>query len=295
MSNHENAGGDFEFPIPPPSPSRVIALGYATLILLIVFFATLHAGGSFDNPIFWLILLGVSPVIFFFVLMAFPPLRWRARVEVQRDAIRYVPVPPLRWIGETATALAITKETQEILICRGSRDTYGGFFVSDSRPFPYGMRVILRDADGSEKQLRVKTGNRLSPHQAKLLVEGITSATGLPVRTIKREIRDGGALQENPWSPDNSFASSAGLAKFVFAAAPLLGGVVVGLLRASGVTAALVGISLWLAQTVGMLIAGSLAHQRSKLTWVFWLTTVFTFAASYTVVFLITENILRSR
>lgn len=285
----------FKFFIPPASLSRAVALGYASIVLLIVLAAPVLANKGYWNPVFFLLLLGIAPLVIFFLILAFPPLSWLARLEVDRDRIRYIPVPPLRWIGESATMLSLTKKTREVLICQGSRDTYGGVFTTDKREFPYGFRLILRDSEGQDNELKIKTGNRLNPHQAQVLTTGIAATTGLLVRLVKREVRNDEAPQEAAWIPNSRSANLAAFSKLAFAFTPLLGGIVAGLSRASGARAALVGIVLWLAQTAIVVILGQPSPRRSKLTFAYWLTTAVTFAASYTVVYLITINSLRVR
>lgn len=284
----------YQFLIPPASAGHVIALGCASLVVSAILLIPLVLGGRYNEPVFAVLLLGISPLVAFFLLLAFPPRSWRARVEFNHNLIRYIPVPPLRWIGEPEISLLIGAETREVLICRGSRDKYGGFFADDPRDFPYGFRAILRAGDGRDRKIEIKTGNRLNSNQAQALINGIAGATGIPARLVKRQSREDGTIEEVPWIPDAHSTRPTVLARVVFAATPLLGGAVVGLSRASGAQAALVGLILWLAQTAITFILSQPVKQP-RIAWPYWFTTAITFAASYAVVFLITANTLRAR
>lgn len=300
MADQKYPGEELVFSIPPASASREMAVGYSFLLLMIALSVSLLVNGfpgAVANPISWVLLLGISPLVTFLLLLAFPPESWQARLVINQKEIRYVPTPLLRWIGEPATAIAFEGNPREILIRRGSKDTYGGFFANDSRPFPYGFRIIVRWDEGHESELKIKTGNQLNPNETELLVSGITSVTAHLVRLVKREVGSDGTVHDMEWIPEGSgSAVPAAFAKLVFAGTPLLGGFFVGLSGASDSAAALAGLILWLGQTAIALISTGHLQQRSRAGYLsIWLISAFTFAASYSAVFLISANFIRAQ
>ncbi|MGO8758439.1 MAG: hypothetical protein ACLQG3_09975 [Terracidiphilus sp.] len=287
-------GFTYYIPIPYPYLIRVIVLAFAAFFLCVFLSIPIRIGPerTFESvkadPLLWLLLIGVfTPAVALFLLLAFPPRSWLARLEFDRSCIRLVPKSLLRWIGEPSVEVPMSSQTQEILVCKGSKDFYSGVFVTTPGPYPYGLRILARSAGGHDRELKVETGGRLSAHQAGFLIEGITASTGLPVRFIKREADDKGVIQELPWSPEEHFTHFGGLLKLAFAATPLIGGAVVGYLRAPGFSVALAGTALWLVQMFALFAYARFTKQRSWSAALYWLSALFTFAASYSMAFVL--------
>jgi hypothetical protein len=282
--------GAFVYYVPLPSVIRNIELAFAAFLTCLFIYipyrwGVRHTFHSLQNdPLLWLILVAIFfPGAAFFLLLAFPPKSWSARIEADHDCIRLIPRPPDRWIGEPSTEIALGSQCRSITLCRGS--------VDRSR---YGLRILVGYENRHQEELKINIAS-LTARQAKKLADGISAATMLPVDPIQRRLLDEGEMLDIPWAVESATSRLIGIGKMIFAVTPLLGGVAVGLSRASGTTAAIVGTFLWLAQTAGVMIASRFSHQRSKLALGYWLTTAFTFAASYAAVFLIIVNSLRAR
>jgi len=103
----------------------------------------------------------------------------------------------MKRLGDPSITIPVDAGTKEILICRGSQDTRSPY---DSRPYQKGFRVLVRSFENHNRELKIETGCRLGARQAKVLREGITASTGLPVRFVQREVVSGSA-REIPWAP----------------------------------------------------------------------------------------------
>lgn len=281
---------DFIYYVPLPTSIRNIELAFASFVAGVFLLIPYRLGFNHtlqaiqNDPLIWLLLIAIfAPGIALFVLFAFPPKSWAARIEVDRDHIRLVPRPPLRWIGEPTVEIALSAHCQRVVLCRGG--------VDGSR---YGLRILICGENRNHQEFKVNSAS-LTVRQAKTLANGIANATGISVDLIQRRQSDRGEMSDVPWAPDSAVSHLRGIATVAFAATPLLGGITVGLMRASGPTAALAGILLWLAQTAAVLIYARSSGQRSRLALLHWLTKAVTFAASYSAVFLITAYSLHGR
>jgi hypothetical protein len=135
----------------------------------------------------------------------------------------------------------------------------------------------------------------LSTRGANALRDGITAATGLPVRLIKRKSSEEGVMREVTWTPSERPEHLLALAMLLFVAMPLVGGIAAGVSRMSGLTVITVGVLLWFLQTLAVLLYARRSHEKSRTAMLYWLTTAITFAASYAVVFLLTSTLLHNR
>jgi hypothetical protein len=292
----------FIYSIPAPSISRGIALAFAAFFVFCFLIVPFKSGidrtltSIHTDPGLWLVLIAMFvPPIAFFLALAFSPRSWCARIELRRDGIRSIPKPPLRWIGEPSVTVPIDPQANEILICRGSKEIYGGFSANVPRPFPYGFRLFVRSTQGHDRELTIETGDRLTANQAGILAAGITASTGLPVRLVKREAGSEGVMRETPWVPDKHAAGLGCFLKLAFAATPFIGGIVVGYLTSEPLIVCAVGIALWLAQTVAIFAYAHISHQKqSGIVKLYWFTTLFTFAASYLVAFVAVHYVFSS-
>ncbi len=301
MASQTQSCGSLVYAIPTPSVSRGIALAVVAFFASCFLYFPIKLGPTQtlasmnDDPLLWVVLFAMfAPCSAFFLVLAFPPRSWGARIEIGQEFIRYIPIPVLRWIGEPPTDVPIDPQAQEILICRGSRDIYGGVLVTDQRAFALGFRLQVRSKGCRNRELTVRTGDRLTAHQAITLTEDIAAVTKLPVRLIKREVDSDGEMQELAWTPDACLAHLGGLLKLAFVAMPFVGGVVVGYLGARPFTVTSVGIGLWLVQTTAIFAYARFSHQKQSWTArLYWSTTLFTFAASYLMAFAIALHVFR--
>lgn len=220
---------------------------------------------------------------------------WRARIEITREDIRYFPMPPLRWMGEPTTEVRVGTDVREVLICQGSQDRCFGVFKPSAREYVWGYRIVLRSERGQTRELKVTTGDRLSLRQAKVLSDGIATAIGVPVRLVKREVSETGALREITWTPVTRSVNLAGMVKLAFVATPFLGGLAMGIARPSGLIVIAVGVSFWLLQTFAVCVYATISKQWSKFAAFYWLATAISFAGAYAVIFFFTANIVHGR
>jgi hypothetical protein len=292
MASSAQTSERFVYFIPIPSVSRVIALTFATVFLCGFLYIPFRVGVGrsvnsmgFD-PSLWLLLIGMFTLpIAFFLLLAFPPRSWLARLEFDRNCVRLVPKPFLRLIGEPTKEAALGPHPQEILLCRGTQDIA-----------PFGFGVVVRSTDSHDRELTVETANGLCLQESETLIRGITAATGLPVRLVKREAAADGGVKELPWAPVGRFARLGSVAAILgFGAVPFIGGIAAGVSPVSGLTAVAVGVSLWLLQTLAVFLYAWRSHEKSRTAMLYWLTTAITFAALYSVVFLVTSTLIHDQ
>ena len=235
-----------------------------------------------NDPLLWLALFTIFGLtIAVLSLLAFPPKSWLTRLEVKEDRMRLVPKLPLRWIGEPTLEIQIDKRCEEILVRRGSVDS-----------IPFGFRVCATMGNGQRRELKFESGARLSKQQAAVLVNGIVDATGLPVRLLQRETNDRGQPRESPWFPDGRFAFLKAFAMIAFGLAPWIGGIVVGLIGAGAAVATVVGVCLWLCQIVSLRLCARFLDGKSRFPMIRSLATVFTFAASYMIAYVLTRFLI---
>ena len=277
--------------IPIPSFLRGFLIAFAVIVALIFFGIPIHLfglTGTFEkignNPsVFSMMAAMFAPLFFWLFLLAFPPKNWLARLELERDCFRFIPKPILRWIGEPSEEVVFSSLPKEISICRGSKDKS-----------PYGFRVLLRWANDRDREIKVETGERLSTHQSALLIERIASATGLSPKLVQRQHLEDDAVQEVPWIPAGRSLGLGAIAKLAFASLPFVGGSVVAYLNAGPVVIAVVGIAIWFSQTLAVLILDRASDRRSKSAMLCWLTTLFTFGATYAATVCLVSFLLRA-
>jgi hypothetical protein len=292
MNNSAEPGGLFVYFIPNPSLLRVILLAIAALFSLILFGIPLNDLGFTriletinDDPSFLLMpFIMIAPVILSSLLLAFPPRSWLARLEFRRDCIRSIPRPVLRWIGEPSVEIPLSAHPKEILLCRGSKDNS-----------PYGFRVLLRGANGHDREIKIETGERLNKREAAILTEGVTDATGLSARLVQRQHPAEGTIQEVQWIPTGGIAWLGAIAKLAFISLPIVGGAAVAYRSPSPIVIVAVGIALWLSQTLAVFIWANASQRQSKSAMLYWMTTLFTFGATYAATVALVSLMLHSR
>lgn len=249
-----------------------------------------------EDPLLWIIILAMSGSGFvFFLVLAFPPTSWRARIEFTHEKIRYFPKPPLRWIGEPTTEVRIGADVREIIICSGSQDHYDGSVGPSARQYPWGYRIVIRPESGHTQEIKVPTGDRLNARQAKQLADGIATAIGVPVRFVKRELSDTGEQREFDWTPIGPSMNLGCLVKLAFVSTPFVGGIAMGIIHPDGPTVIAVGICLWLLQTLVLFLYPTTRKQWSKFSALYWLTTAVSFSGAYAVIFFVVASFARDR
>jgi hypothetical protein len=292
MINSEEPGEMFSYFIPIPSFLRGLLLAFAALFLLMFFgipVGLFGLTGTFekigtDPSVFLMPAAMFALLVFWFLFLAFPPGSWLAKLEFGHDRIRFIPKPPLRWIGEPSVEVPLFSLPKEILLCRGSKDKS-----------PYGFRVLLRWANGRDREIKVETVERLSGHQSALLIERIAAATGLSAQLVQRQYLADGAIQEVPWIPAGRSWGLGAIAKLAFVSMPFVAGGVVAYLNLGPLVIAAVGIAIWLSQTLAVFILDRASNRRSKSAMLYWLTTRFTFGATYAATVYLVSFLFRNK
>jgi hypothetical protein len=123
----------------------------------------------------WLVMFIFGPAIAFFAWLAFPPRGSMPRLEISRSRIRVVPGRIARLFAETAVEIDLSPKSRDILLCHSVWQGLGD-----------GLRLVVRDGDGTEREIRATSMDYLSARKAQKLAEGISAATGLPVHLLIR-------------------------------------------------------------------------------------------------------------
>jgi hypothetical protein len=268
----------FIYYIVPPIFFRIIPLAISALFISIpagflVLDGLQGVSARFSNypELWWLVLMLAGSIVLLW-RMAFPPRRVQARLEVGRDGVVFVPsVTKRRFFGESVAQADITPQSIELLLCHSYLLT-----------IPDGYRVIVRDASEQEREIRVRFLTTLNADICRKIAEGITSATGLPVRLVIRRRLADGTDQETPWAPTAAKEIVArGFAMIAIASVPYIGGFAVGYFLPGPATIAAIGVALWLGQTLAVYGCARWYGAKTKNTKLYAITTVFTFAAAY--------------
>ena len=279
------------FYIPIARARRMIGLAYAIFFLIfsIGFTLAVFLGHSkyalMDNIIF----LGLLNIILLvpaaiFLRLAYPPRRVLSRLEVCRTGLRYYPGWFERFSGASIGEAEITEQSKEILLCKCVLEFY-----------PDGYKIILRSRDGSEREF--KSGDlatTLDVHTSEKIASGITDATGLPVRIVKRTQLANGTIEETPWLNPTMKAKWVGAVTLLVGILPFLGGGIVGYVMPHPIVIVLIGLALWLCQ---MLVLYSFSKKDQKKLGerlLLSMTTIFTFSASYAVAVVVVANMFRT-
>lgn len=281
-------GEPFIFYFTPSVVLRLICLAAPTFIILQVLYGAYTVGsarltsGFRNNPELWWMVIFLIGFIAFVLRLAFPPRRTQARLEIRHDSVCFVPRRiDQRMSGATVTQAAVTPQSVEILLCHKLLEG-----------IPEGFSLVIRGNHEDEREVRVKFGRSLDQQYCQKLSEGITLATGLPVRLVTRRRSMDGTVQETEWIPTTGTAlvlsASVGLA-----AMPLFGGIIVGLLRLRPEIILAIGAALWLAK---MLVLTAYARRYPTKTKTSILTlslsSIFPFGATYGLAVVITPYIL---
>jgi len=272
----------------PPVVLRLIVLAPPTFIILQVLYGGYTLGsarllsGFRYHPELWGLVVFLIGCIAFLLRLAFPPRHTQARLEIRPGSISFVPRRiDQRWSGAAVTEAAVTPQSAEILLCHKLLER-----------IPEGFSLVICGNHEPEREVRVKFGRSLDQQYCQKLTEGITSATGLPVRLVTRRRSMDGSVQETEWIPTTgtAFVLSASIG---LAALPFIGGIVVGWLRLRPEIILAIGAALWLAKILVLITLARRYPSRTKpsiLT--LSLSSVFPFGAAYGLAVVITPYVL---
>jgi hypothetical protein len=212
----------------------------------------------------------MGPAIAFFAWLAFPPRGSMPRLEISRSRIRVVPGRIARLFAETAVEIDLSPKSRDILLCHIVWQGLGD-----------GLRLVVRDGDGTEREIRATSMDYLSARKAQKLAEGISAATGLPVQLLIRRRQADGPVLETSWNPPSGRTGVVRGAAVAIGAVPFVGGAIVGVLWPSPAAMLVVGLGLWISQMSLLFLLARRTGSKAKSPTLYSLTTVFTFAATY--------------
>ena len=112
-------------------------------------------------------------------------------------------------------------------------------------------------------------------------MEGITAATGLPVRLVQRKRLPEGTIEEIPWDLSAQKRDLFATATVILMFLPFVGGIIAGNLTTNPAIMGLVGLILWLVQLLAIFAIGRIHSDHKKPSPIYLLSTIFTFGASY--------------
>jgi hypothetical protein len=244
----------FTFRIPMHPSRRFIAMAGATFFLLTAAYPPSKVGlprfiaGLTTHTALLLLYIFFAALISFLARLAFPIRSAQPELQFGAKAVCFVPSKLSRLVTSEAPAqVDIPPLSKEILLRQS--------FVEG---FPDGCYAIVRAQDGAERQLRVGNSMPLDAQESRRLINGITTATSLPVRLIVRQTSADGGVQESPWTPASGKAkgckSRAALA-ICLALLPYFGGLLVIVTRDVG-WLALAGAAICALCTCGAYFAG---------------------------------------
>lgn len=276
--------------IPQPAVRRVIAI--AAIAFYLAAFAILPWKLGFDRFLHslsyfsatWVVVFIVSLPIAFFARLAFPPKGSLPRLEVSRSCVRIVPGRIARMFAEEPVEIALFPQSREILLCHSVRRGFGD-----------GLRLVVRAADGTEREIRASSTDYLSARDAQKLAEGISAATGLPALLATRIRQEGGTVREAVWNPPPRKMRVVSGVALASGAIPFVGGTVMGLLWPAPAVILAFGLGLWLSQMGLLFLLARRAGSRGNFATLYGLSTVFTFAATYGFVVVAVGFLFRGR
>lgn len=276
--------------IPQPAFRRAVAI--ATIVLFLAIFSILPWKLGFERffesltyfSATWLVIILMGLPVALFARLAFPPRHSLARLEVSRDCVRVVPGKVARLFAEKSGEIDVTPQTREILLCHNVWQGLGD-----------GLRLVVRAADGTERQIRATAMDYLNAQDARKLADGISMATGLPVLLSIRRQQTDGTVQDAPWSSQSRRTRLVHGAELAMVAVPFIGGAVAGGLWPIPLVIVVVGLGLWLSQMGVLFLLARCAGLRQKFPAPYSLTTLITFAAAYSLAVVVVGFIFGSR
>ena len=142
-----------------------------------------------EHPqLWWVLILLLAGIILFFVLFLLAR-NLRARLEIWRDRLLLTPDPMQRTLGDLPVEVKIPVHAKEVLLRHSSM-----------LGLRFGYSITVRDESGAQHELKSTSLNRLNRRDSLRLADAISTATGLPVRIIRRLTAVDGSLRDAPWS-----------------------------------------------------------------------------------------------
>lgn len=261
--------------IPQPAIRQIVAIAGIAIFLALLSIVPLKPGFErFVDSLAcvsatWLVISLLALPVAFFARPAFPPRGSLPRLEVSRSCIRVVPGRIARLFAEAAVEIALSLHSREILLCHSLWQGYGD-----------GLRLVVRDADGAERQIRATAMDYLGARDAQMLADGVSAAVGLPVRLLTRSRQADGSIQEASWRPPSRRARMVTGAAQARGFVPLVGGAVVGGLWPAPAAIPAVGLGLWMSRMGLLFLLARCAGSRAQFPTLYSLTSVFTFGAT---------------
>ncbi len=222
------------FRIPQPLVRRVMASGAIVMFGIFSIFGLIVSFKAIAA--LWIVFMRAQDWLFSGGSQ-FPSRESTARLEISREAIHYLPGRVERRLTEPPSVSDLSKQTKEIILCHS-------FF----QELPDGFRLIVKSTNGAENEFRSSSLDYLTAKESGQLAEVITTATGLPVRLLKRHHLANGTVQESPWSPPGQGARIRLAVVLLNAALPFAAGAVTGYVFPAKVTVLAIGLALWIIQ-----------------------------------------------
>jgi hypothetical protein len=288
-------GEPFVFVIPTPRIRQVVSLATAAFFLSMLGYFFWKFGldrlqeDLTDDPTYWWLVLLMALFFlaptFLFLYLAFPPQGLLQKLQFRKEGIRFIPDGlTRRLLGEPDIEIGIGPKSQEILVCHGN---------ATGLPDGYGYQIIVRAADGSEHAVKAGYLTLRNRPQVQRLSEGITAVTGLPVRIVNRRRLPDRTIMETPWALTPFTAKLRILASLASGIMPFLGGATVGCLQLQPAFIPLIGLALWMVQSLGLFLLSASNAKRPSFALPRLLTTLFTFAASFSLAVVMAAYLFR--
>ena len=199
-----------------------------------------------------------------------------AKLEFAPDHVRFIPNRLARMTGQSPEEAAISPQSAEILLCHRYWQER-----------PNGWRVIVRAANGDERELAEAALLYLRARDVDTLARSISPATNLPVRVVIRRTTLHGPVEETPWTPPAARTRILMPIAISAVVLPFVGGILTGWFSPSPGIVIVVGLALWLCLMLALYAAAR--TDRKKVPLLYSLTTLVTFSATYAVCFVVTS------
>jgi hypothetical protein len=242
--------------------------------------AARFAEGFDDHPELWVLVALLLGGIALILRLAFPRRRSLSRLEVRHDHVIFVPRSFDRRMGESITEVTVPPRATEILLAKNSLEG-----------LPDGYSLVILSASEPEREVRLKFLRVPDAQYCQTIAEGVTLATGLPLRLVTRRRSMDGTIQQADWSAPRRNNEIAALA---VGAAPFAVGTVVALLRLRPQLVVGVGAACWLGQIfIAMLASRFGSRKQSSSIVLSVLSSLFIFGAVYGFSVLVAETLFR--
>ena len=182
--------------------------------------------------------------------------------------------------------MSIPADASEIVFCRKLLEGLDGIYAPD------GYRIIMQTAGKAVGELETGFSAHVDATQLQKIADGLTTATGLPVRFIQR-LQSTEGVKESPWVPPARKTNLKLSAMLMLGFLPFIGGGIVGYFVTQPALIVALGLALWICELFAISAYGK--HKWTRRTALRGLTTIFTFGASYAAAAVFTLTVLRHR